>query len=99
MDQINTHDMTEFTALIDLYFAAWNADAIASAQVYAKDGDAVYYDIFPPTAGYRGWTEFGASAKDFFDAGGLMPITPYSDLQVKQHSEIAWTTVNLSSLS
>lgn len=90
---LNTAVDAEFKLILDRYIAAWNTNAITPATFYSEDADAVYYDIFLPLAGYKGWKEFGASARAFFDAGGRMEITPYPDLQVKQSGDIVWTTM------
>lgn len=87
-------DDTEFKALIERYYAAWNkGNPDAPAEFYAKDADLIFYDIAPFQ--YRSWAEYHDGVqKAFFDQVTELKLIPSNDLKVTRRGNVAWTTLS-----
>lgn len=83
---------TQFKALIDRYYAAWNTgDPEKAAPLYAKDSDLVFYDLTPLK--YTGWAQYDSGIKNVLASFAAAQFTPQLDLKVTSRGTIAWTTV------
>ncbi len=81
----------EFKLLIQHYWEAWSTlNPDNAAAMYAKDADAVFFDIAPLK--YNGWEEYKAGVKQVFASAASASFTPNDDLKVTRRGNIAWTS-------
>ncbi len=84
-------DAGEFKELIQRYWQAWSTlNPGNAAPMYAKDADAVYYDIAPLK--YNGWEEYNEGVKKVFASAVSASFAANDDLKVTRHGGIAWTS-------
>jgi ketosteroid isomerase-like protein len=84
-------DAVEFKTLIQHYWEAWSTlqpDNVA--PMYAKEADAVFFDIAPVK--YNGWEEYRVGVKQVFAGAASASFVPNEDLKVTRHGNIAWTS-------
>jgi ketosteroid isomerase-like protein len=84
-------DTGEFKTLIQHYWEAWstlNPDNVA--PMYAKEADAVFFDVAPLK--YNGWEEYKVGVKQVFASAASASFVPNDDLKVTRHGNIAWTS-------
>lgn len=74
---------------------AWSAmDAKAAGAYYAKDPDAVFFDVTPLK--YSGWGEYEKGVQAVFKAYKTISLKPNSDLKVHESGDWAWVTSTLT---
>lgn len=84
-------DTAEFKDLIQKYWQAWSTlNPDNAASFYAKEGDAVYFDVAPMK--YTGWGEYQEGVKKVFAEAASASFVPNDDLKVTRHGNIAWTS-------
>jgi ketosteroid isomerase-like protein len=80
----------EFKGLIQHYWEAWstlNPDNVAA--MYAKEADAVFFDVAPLK--YNGWEEYKVGMKKVFADAASALFTPNDDLKATRRGNLAWT--------
>ena len=82
----------QFKTLLDQYYTAWSRSWDEPLSLYAKDANAVYYDVHPPVGGYTTWNSYLEAAKGFFAKAEFVQITPSDDQQVTRKGDVAWST-------
>jgi ketosteroid isomerase-like protein len=83
---------SEFEALIDRYYAAWNTgNPDNAAPLYAKGADLVFYDLTPLK--YTGWANYDKGVRQVLGSFASATFKRNQDLRVTRHGTIAWTTV------
>lgn len=84
-------DTGEFKTIVQHYWEAWGTlDPDKAASMYAKEADAVFYDLAPLK--YTGWEEYKAGIKQVFASAASATIVPNDDLKVTRRGNIAWTS-------
>jgi ketosteroid isomerase-like protein len=84
-------DTAEFKTLIQRYWEAWSTlNPDNAAPMYAKEADAVYFDIAPLK--YNGWEEYKVGVKQTFASAASASFVPNDDLKVTRRGNIAWTS-------
>jgi ketosteroid isomerase-like protein len=84
-------DTAEFKTLIQHYWEAWSTlNPDNAAPMYAKEADAVFFDIAPLK--YNGWEEYKVGVKQVFASAASASFVPNEDLKVTRHGNIAWTS-------
>jgi ketosteroid isomerase-like protein len=84
-------DTGEFKTLIQHYWEAWSTlNPDNAASMYAKETDAVFYDLAPLK--YNGWEEYKAGVKKVFAGSASATIVPNDDLRVTRRGKVAWTS-------
>ena len=84
-------DAGEFKDLIQRYWKAWSTlNPDNAAPMYAKDADAVFYDVSPLK--YKGWEEYKQGVLKVFGGAASATFTPNDDLSVTRRGDIAWTS-------
>jgi len=91
--QQQASDAANFRKLTDAYCAAWSSgNPDNAAKFYAKDADAVFYDVAPFS--YRSWKEYRTGVqKEFFDNATTATLSAGKDLKVTRRGVIVLTTV------
>jgi ketosteroid isomerase-like protein len=85
------NDTGEFKTLIQHYWEAWSTlNPDNAASMYAKETDAVFFDLAPLK--YNGWEEYKAGVKQTFASASSASIVPNDDLKVTRRGNIAWTS-------
>src|SRR5258705_905234 len=85
-------DTGEFKTIIQHYWEAWSTlNPDNAASMYAKEADAVFFDLAPLK--YNGWEEYSAGVKKVFAGSASASIAPNDDLKVTRRRTIRWTTV------
>ena len=81
----------EFKELIQHYWQAWSTlDPEKAAPMYAKDADAVFFDVAPLK--YKGWTEYKAGVVKVFATAASASFAANDDLKVTRRGNVAWTS-------
>ena len=81
----------EFKTLIQRYWEAWSTlNPDNAAPMYAKEPDAVFFDIAPLK--YNGWDEYKVGVKQTFASAASASFVPNDDLKVTRRGNIAWTS-------
>ena len=81
----------EFKTLIQHYWEAWSTlNPDNAAPMYAKEADAVFFDIAPLK--YNGWEEYKVGVKQIFASAASASFVPNDDLKVTRRGNIAWTS-------
>ena len=84
-------DTAEFKTLIQHYWEAWSTlNPDNAAPMYAKEADAVFFDITPLK--YNGWEEYKVGVKQIFASAASASFVPNDDLKVTRRGNIAWTS-------
>lgn len=84
-------DTSEFKTMIKHYWEAWSTlNPDNAASMYAKETDAVFFDLAPLK--YNGWEEYKAGVKKVFAGSASATIVPNDDLKVTRRGNIAWTS-------
>ena len=84
-------DTGEFKTLIQQYWEAWSTlNPDNAAPMYAKEADAVFFDVAPLK--YNGWEEYKVGVKQVFASAASASFAPNEDLKVTRHGNIAWTS-------
>jgi len=81
----------EFKELIQRYWQAWstlNPDNVA--PLYAKDADAVFFDVAPLK--YDGWEAYKAGFLKVFATAASATVAANDDLKATRRGDIAWTS-------
>lgn len=87
----DTGEFPEFKALIQRYWQAWSTlNPDNAAPMYAKDADAVFFDVAPLK--YNGWEEYKQGVLKVFGGAAKAVFTPNDDLKVTRRGNIAWTS-------
>jgi ketosteroid isomerase-like protein len=86
-----SNDPGEFKSLIQHYWQAWSTlNPDKAAPMYAKDADAVFFDISPLK--YNGWEEYKQGVLKVFASAASASFTPNDDLKAVRRGNIAWTS-------
>lgn len=89
-----TGDTGEFKGLIQHYWEAWSTlNPDNAAPMYAKDADAVFFDIAPLK--YNGWNEYKEGVKKVLGDVTSATFIPNDDLKATRRGNIAWTSVTV----
>ncbi|MBI3680206.1 MAG: nuclear transport factor 2 family protein [Acidobacteria bacterium] len=81
----------EFKQIIQRYWQAWSTlNPDNAAPFYAKNPDAVFFDVAPLK--YTGWEEYKEGFKKAFAGAVSASLTPNDDLKVTARRGLAWTT-------
>jgi ketosteroid isomerase-like protein len=84
-------DTAEFKSLIQHYWESWSTlNPDNAAPMYAKDADAVFFDVAPLK--YNGWEEYKEGVKKVFADAASASFVPNDDLKVTRRGTIAWTS-------
>jgi ketosteroid isomerase-like protein len=84
-------DDAEFKGLIQRYWKAWSTlNPDNAAPLYAKDADAVFFDVAPLK--YNGWEEYKQGVLKVFGGAAKAVFTPNDDLKVTRRGSIVWTS-------
>jgi len=88
----------EFKVLLDRYYAAWssdggNIDFDTAGQFYVHSDELLVYDPMPPLGGFQGWNALKAGDQNAFGNFTHIKLTPYDDLKVTRHGDVAWCTL------
>jgi len=86
-----SNDPGEFKDLIQRYWQAWSTlNPDNAAPMYAKDADAVFFDISPLK--YNGWEEYKQGVQKVFATAASASFAPNDDLKATRRGNIAWTS-------
>jgi ketosteroid isomerase-like protein len=81
----------EFKKMVVNYWQTWSAmNPDKSAVMYAKNTDAVFFDVAPMK--YTGWQEYADGVKKAFATTASAKFTADDDITVSRHGNFAWTT-------
>ncbi len=84
-------ERADFKALMQKTLEAWSTlDPANAAPFYAKDADAVFYDITPLK--YTGWPEYNEGIKKLLAGFSSLKFTLGDDVRVHQHGNLVWAT-------
>ena len=84
-------DAAEFKELIQQYWRAWSTlNPDNAAPMYAKDADAVFFDVAPLK--YNGWEEYKQGVLKVFGGAAKAVFTANDDLKVTRRGNIVWTS-------
>ena len=84
-------DTAEFKELLQHYWQAWSTlNPDKAAPMYAKEADAVFFDIAPLK--YNGWEEYKVGVLKVFGTAASASFAPNDDLKVTRRGNIAWTS-------
>jgi len=84
-------DASEFKELIQQYWRAWSTlNPDNAAPMYAKDADAVFFDVAPLK--YNGWEEYKQGVLKVFGGAAKAVFTANDDLKVTRRGNIVWTS-------
>ena len=77
--------------LLTREYAGWSTmDPAKVAPFYAKDADAIFFDIAPLM--YHGWSEYQAGTTKLFSGYKSFHLTPPHELHSKVLGDWAWST-------
>jgi len=89
--QKNKAGDAEFKELIQHYWEAWSTlNPDNAAPMYAKEADAVFFDVAPLK--YNGWEEYKVGFKKAFANAASATIAPNDDLKATRRGNFAWTS-------
>jgi len=81
----------QFKEMVVKYWQTWSMmDPNKSAVMYAKNADAVFFDVAPMK--YTGWNEYADGVRKAFASTASAKFTADDDITVHRQGNFAWTT-------